>query len=80
MNGDKIDTSEFDEDEKKQIDEVYNVPCHDESLAKQLLMSAMLYGIPSEVKDYALLDELKNMVLAAAIHNGSSNTVKNEHA
>lgn len=47
MNGDKIDTSEFDEDEKKQIDEVYNVPCQDESLAKQLLMSAMLYGIPA---------------------------------
>lgn len=80
LNGDKIRYAELEGDDKKQLEEVYDVPADDQSLAKQLLLAAMNYGIPAEVKDYALLEDLENMLLAAAMQHGAEDTIKNEHA
>lgn len=79
LNGDKVQYDELDEESKKKLDEVYDVPTEDQSLAKQLLLAALTYKIPAEVADYALLDDLQNMLLVAAMQNGADNTVKNEH-
>lgn len=79
LNGNKCDTDELDEKEKKEIDEVYEIPDRDESLAKHLLLTAMASGIAKDVADYALMEELENMVLLAAMEHGAKDTLKNEH-
>ena len=67
LNGDKIQYDQLEEDDKKQLDEVYNVPTEDQSIAKQLLLTALAYKIPAETADYAMLGDLENMLLLAAI-------------
>lgn len=48
------------------------------SIAKQLLIEALGEGMSGEVADYALLPDLKKMVLVAAMNKGADIT-KNEH-
>lgn len=79
LNGDKCDTDDLDEKDKKEIDEVYEIPDHEESLAKHLLLTAMSEGMSSDVAKYALIDELENMILCASIEHGAKDIVKNEH-
>jgi len=79
LNGDKVQYEELDDAGKKSLDAVYDVPVEDQSLAKQLLLAAFTYNIPAEAADYALLEDLQNMLLVAAMQNGADNVIKNEH-
>lgn len=48
------------------------------SIAKQLLLEAIGEGMDGDAAEYALLDDLKKMVLVAAMNKGADIT-KNEH-
>ena len=75
MNGNAPDLELPDED-------VRDVPEDEEgkaiSMAKQLLLEAIGEGMSEKVAQYALLDDLKRMVLVAAMKNGAD-IIKNEH-
>jgi hypothetical protein len=63
---------------KQELEEVYEIPTQDQSMAKQILLQALSQKMPAEVAKYALLDDLERMVMVAAMHD-NSNILKNEH-
>lgn len=72
------DATDAEKEETKKLEDVYNVPCEDHSMAKQVLLQALTAKIPAEAANYALLDDLERMVLVAAMYEGAD-VVKNEH-
>lgn len=67
--------------EVKELKQVMDVPDEDgqaSSIAKQLLLEAISDGMSDKVQDYALLDDLKNMIVVAAMYKGVD-VLKNEH-
>lgn len=68
-----------DDEAKKTLEQIYDLPCELKSMAKQLLSEAMSYGIDEKVKYDVTLDELERMITVAAIHSGVD-VIKNEHA
>lgn len=75
LNGNEPD---LDVEVEKDIREVQDDNNKSVSLAKQLLLNAIGEGMDSDVADYALLDDLKRMVLVAAMNKGAD-IIKNEH-
>lgn len=63
---------------EKDITEVPDEDGSASSIAKQLLLEAIGEGMDGEAAEYALLDDLKKMVLVAAMNKGADIT-KNEH-
>lgn len=70
--------SEEEKKEAESLEQIYDVPTEDHSLAKQLLLQALAAKLPAEAAEYALLDDLERMVLVAAMSEGAD-IVKNEH-
>lgn len=63
---------------KRDLAEVYEIPTHDDSIAKQILLQALAAKIPAEAAKYALLEDLERMVMVAAMRDGAD-ILKNEH-
>ena len=72
------DPTDEKKEEVKKLREIYDIPTEDHSIAKQLLLQALVAKIPAEVADYALLDDLERMIMVAAMHDGTD-VLKNEH-
>lgn len=75
MNGDEPDLTVPDE---KAVYEIPDTDGKTVSIAKQLLLEAIGEGMSEEVAQYALLDDLKRMVLISAMNKGADIT-KNAH-
>jgi len=61
------DASEEKKSEIEKLREIYDVPNENHSLAKQLILQAMVEKIPEEATHYALLEDLERMLLVAAM-------------
>lgn len=64
--------------EAEELERIYEPPCADHSVAKQLILQALAAKIPAEAAEYALLEDLERMVLVAAM-NAGADVLKNEH-
>lgn len=79
MNGMKPDLSLVENpEEKKSLQEVFDIPSESCSYAKQILMQACLEKISPDVAKFALLEDLEKMILISAMNN-SEGITKNEH-
>ena len=74
LNGNKVEV----EDDDADVTEPPDPDGRNVSVAKQILLQAIGSGMDNAVADYALLDDLRKMVLVASIHKGVD-VVKNEH-
>lgn len=75
MNGNTLDDVDEEEDD---VTEPPDEDGRNDSVAKQLLLEAYGEGVDDKVADYALLGDLRKMVLVAAMAKGRD-VVKNEH-
>ena len=74
ISGNELD----DEDDGEDVTEPPDDNGRNESVAKQILLEAYCDGMNDNVADYALLGDLRKMVLVAAMAKGRD-IVKNEH-